>query len=292
MPQTLSQIKAVLAAHGLRPKHRHGQNFLVDHNHLARIVAAAALVPGEVVLEVGPGTGTLTQALLDAQADLRVIAVEIDAELEPILRQNLATPIAQGRVELIFTDILENKHTIAPRVLEALHSQGQGNRPDTGRLAPGPFKLIANLPYHVASPLLVNLVVDHPALTLALVMVQREVADRLTAGPATKAYGPLGIILQAACAVERVAVLSPGCFWPAPEVASAVVRIERLRHPLTDDLAGFAAAVHRMFAGRRKQLGALLGRDFPFPPGIAPTLRAEALSVEQLVELSRLMTRE
>ncbi|MFW6060127.1 MAG: ribosomal RNA small subunit methyltransferase A, partial [Phycisphaeraceae bacterium] len=210
MPQTLSDIKALLAAHGLRPKHRLGQNFLHDHNHMRRIIETAALTPGELVLEVGAGTGSLSEALLEAGA--RLVAVEIDRDLEPILRQRLA-PFGE-RVRLHIGDILSNKRTINPDVL-ALLQKLAATTPSAIRHSPSaiPFKLIANLPYNIASPLLIDLSVDHPEMTAAVVMVQREVADRLIAPPGSKTYGPLSVLVQAMCDVRRVAALPPSCFW-------------------------------------------------------------------------------
>lgn len=269
MPQTLSQIKSLLASHGLRPKHRLGQNFLHDHNQMSKILAAAELTPGERVLEVGPGTGALSEQLLDRGAEL--VAVEIDADLEPILRHVLA-PYG-NRAQLIVGDVLANKHALNPQIFERLGDQ--------------PFKLVANLPYQIASPLLMNLLIDHPQMTLAVVMVQREVADRLTAGPGGKDYGPLGVMAQAMCHVERIATLPPSCFWPRPQVNSAVVRLRRRDEPLTDDPHQLARALRRLFAHRRKQLGTVLGRQTPLPEGVDPRARPETLSVEQIIALAR-----
>lgn len=277
MSQTLADIKALLNAHGLRPKHRHGQNFLHDDRKMQAILQAADIRPGDLVLEVGPGTGALTQRLLMAGA--RVLAVEIDRDLEPILHDQLS-PFAD-RFRLIIADVLEGKHQINPLVLKAL-----SNAPD---VAPEPFKLVANLPYHVASPLLVNLAVDCLAMTVGIVMVQREVADRLTAEPGGKEYGQLGVMVQAMCRVERLTTLPPGCFWPPPKVESAVVRLLRRSAPLTDQPHQLSQLLHRLFSRRRKQLGAILGRDHPLPPGVQATQRPETLSVEQLVQLSQLV---
>ena len=273
MSQTLTDIKHLLASHGLRPKHRLGQNFLHDGNHMRRILDAASVQPGDVVLEVGPGTGALTERLLDAGAC--VVAVEIDRDLEPILRARL-DPYSD-RFTLIVDDVLASKHALNPTVLEALQGATGG----------GPFKLIANLPYQIASPLLANLVMDHPAMTGATVMIQREVADRLNAPPGGKDYGPLGILIQAMCEVDIVGTLPPSCFWPQPKVASAVVHLRRRAHPLTDDPAALSVMLQRLFTKRRKQLRAILGPDAPLPPGVEPTARPETLTVEQLIELTR-----
>ena len=234
---------------------------------------AADLQPGDFVLEVGPGTGALTARLLEAGSS--VVAVEIDGDLEPILRDQFA--YAGDRFRLIVGDILAGKHEINPDVVETF-----SGRPSGG----GGFKLIANLPYHIASPLLANLCLDHPAMTDAVVMVQREVADRLAAGPGTKAYGPLGILIQALCEVRTVGVLPPSCFWPPPKVASAVVHLRRRDEPITDDPRRFSELVHRLFAKRRKQLGTILGRDRDLPAGIRHDDRPDALSLEQLAALA------
>jgi len=278
MAQTLSDIQHLLAAHGLRPKKKHGQNFLHDGNHMARILEAApgsdgsgpARLKGQLILEVGAGTGALTERLLEAGA--HVVAVEIDPDLEPILRQRLGEN--RDALRLIIGDALAGKHKLNPAVIDALGGRG--------------FTLIANLPYHIASPLLVNLALDHPAMRHAVVMVQKEVAERLAATPAQgKAYGPLGIIIQALFTVKRVGVLSPGCFYPPPSIASAVVALSRRDEPLTDDAHAFAAFVHQLFGKRRKQLGAILGRDTPLPPRISPEARPETLGVEQIAFLRR-----
>ncbi len=269
MAQTLGDIKALLAAHGLRPKHRFGQNFLHDGNQMRRILDAADVRPGERVLEVGPGTGALTERLLEAGAD--VLAVEVDRDLEPILRERLAPH--GGRFTLLMADVLEGKHELNPELV--------------GLLGDGGFKLIANLPYNVASPLIVNLAVGFPGMAVAIVMVQREVADRLAAKHGGKDYGPLTVIVQALCEVERVAVLPAGCFWPPPDVQSAVVKLTRRAEPLTDDPRNLSALLHTLFSKRRKQLGTILGRDRALPEGVTPDMRPEQLSVAQLVALSR-----
>lgn len=264
MPQTLSDIKALLAAYGLHPKKKFGQNFLHDHNHLLRIVEAADVQPGERIVEVGPGTGTLSETLLDAGAQL--VVVEVDTDLQPILEARLG-----DRVTFIFDDVLAGKHALNPALLDAVRDE--------------PFKLVANLPYQVASPLLVNLLVQTPAMSRAVVMVQREVAQRIMAPPGNKDYGPLSVMVQATCLVRRVGVLSPTCFWPAPQVESAVICLDR-RPGVAVDLKKLSQLLHTLFSKRRKQLGAILGRDAALPPGVTPQQRPEELSVEQLVALA------
>ncbi len=265
MPQTLRDIQNLLAEHNLHPKKRFGQNFLHDHHHLARILEAAEVSPGDLVVEVGPGTGTLSELLLEVGANL--VAVEVDRDLEPILRQRLG----ENFRGLIFDDVLAGKHALSPKLLDAVRDQ--------------PFKLIANLPYQVASPLLVNLITQ-TAMTAAVVMVQREVAQRIMAGPGCKDYGPLSVMVQATCSVRRVGVLSPHCFWPAPKIESAVIRLDRLNQPHSRDLSALSQLLHTLFSKRRKQLGAILGRDRAWPAGIDPSSRPEQLTVTQLCALA------
>ena len=273
--QSLTEIKALLASRGLRPRHALGQNFLHDGNHLRAIVEAAGVGPGDRVLEVGPGTGTLTGALLDAGT--RVVACELDAGLAGLVRERFGS---REDFELIEGDCLDGKHGLNPEMMDRLRGEA-GAFP--------PFKLVANLPYQAASPLLANLAgLPGRPMTAAVVMLQKEVADRLTAGPGSKAYGALGVLLQAGHAVDRVAVLPASCFWPQPKVQSAVARLVRLDEPLVDDLPAFGRFLHTLFAKRRKQLGAVLGRGFPFPEGVDPNGRAEDLPPEALAGLFKL----
>jgi len=275
--QTLQMIRSLLEAHGIRPRQRFGQNFLIDHNKLERIVDLAEIVAGDMVLEVGPGTGLLTERLLEAGA--RVVAIEVDRGLCAILRERLGD---DDRVTLIEGDVMAGKRAINPAVTEAL-----GVAPHLPGKAPDArFKLIANLPYGIASPLIATLAAEYPQMAGAIVMIQREVADRLAASPGSKAYGPLTVVVQAMCAVERVMTLPPGCFWPRPKVDSAVVRLMRRREPLTDDPHGLEQMTQTLFQKRRKQIGSILGRDRELPMGVEPAMRPEQLTVQQIVALS------
>jgi 16S rRNA (adenine1518-N6/adenine1519-N6)-dimethyltransferase len=278
MAQNLGEIKGLLAAHGLRPRHRLGQNFLHDAHQMDAILAAAELQAGELVLEVGPGTGALTERLLEAGA--RVVAVEIDRGLEPILHERLDR--FGPAFTLLVADVLASKHQIEPRVVaELVAAGGCGGLPGA---APR-FKLVANLPYQIASPLIANLLVDHPTMYLAIVMLQREVAGRLYAGPGGKDYGPLGVLVQAICEVQKLAVLTPGSFWPQPKVDSALVCLRRRPRALADDPQALSDFLQRLFRSRRKQLGAILGRKTVLPAGIDPAARPEQLTVEQIISL-------
>jgi 16S rRNA (adenine1518-N6/adenine1519-N6)-dimethyltransferase len=269
MAQTLGQIKLLLDSYGLRPKKRFGQNFLHDGNKMQAILDAGDLQPGQLVLEVGAGTGALTGRLLEAGA--KVVAVEVDRDLWPILEQQFA---GEDQLTLVKGDVLEGKHHLNGDVIRELGDQ--------------PFKLIANLPYNVASPLLINLVTQFEKMSHAIVMVQKEVGDRLAAKPGGKAYGPMGIIVGATCDVSEVCTLSPSCFWPAPSVHSSVILLKRKPQPVTDDLTKFTDLVHLLFGKRRKQLGAILGRDKALPEGVDDKMRPEVLSVEQLAALARM----
>lgn len=283
--QTLTQIKSMLAAHGLFPKKRFGQNFLHDGNQMQRIIEAAGIAPGDVVLEVGPGTGALSQRLL--QTGARVIAVEVDRDLEALLQ-----PLVEAYADcatLLIGDVLAGKNELNPDVLAELDEAAEQAGTRT-------FKLIANLPYNVASPLLVNLATmrdsDGPLMQQGIVMVQREVADRLAAGPGGKAYGPLGIMVQARYEVKLVGTVPAGCFWPRPEVESAVVALALRDEPLVYDIERFGVVVHRLFEQRRKQVGAIVRRAWPDkrdqqpPEGIDLATRPEQLSLEQLEQLA------
>lgn len=276
--QTLGDIKALLAAHGLRPRKRLGQHFLHDGRKLGQIMEAAEILPGEVVLEVGPGTGVLSQRLLAAGAKL--LMVEIDAALEPILREALRE--FEGRYELVMADVLAGKHEISPAItaaLDRLLAEGE---------APPQFALVANLPYNVASPLLANLAIHEPRMGRAIVMIQREVGQRITAEPGGKDYGPLGILLQVMFEVQTVTMLPPGAFWPAPEVDSVVLKLVRRERPLTSDPQRLSNLLQRLFSQRRKQVGRILGRERRLPEGIEPSARPEQLTVQQLVALGQM----
>ena len=264
--QSISEIRELLRERGLRPKRRLGQNFLHDKNQLAKLVAAAGVAPGDGVVEVGPGTGTLTETLVDAGAD--VIACEIDADLAQLVRDRLGT-----RVTLIEGDCLQKGRRLSAPVTAALRGR--------------PFTLVANLPYQVASPLMVTLLLEHAGCRGQYVTIQREVAERLLAGPGTKAYGPLGVIVQSLATVERIATLKPTSFWPQPAVTSAMIAIHPDPGHHLDDPSAFARFVSTLFGKRRKQLGTIFGRDRAWPDDIAPDQRPETLDIDRLVALWR-----
>jgi len=268
MPQTCAQIKAMLASRGLSPRKRFGQNFLVDQNLVRKLVDESGVTSGEVVLEVGPGTGTLTEELLDRGCE--VVACELDRGLADLLREQFCE---HERLTLIEGDCLANKRQVADEIVCAL-----GGRP---------FVLVANLPYGAATPLLLALLTEHPACRGMFVTLQREVGDRLVASARDKAYGSISVVAQSLAAVRTIAKLPAECFWPRPEVASVMLRIERLPSCEIDDPASLAAFCQRVFMQRRKQLGSVLGREIAWPEGIEPTMRAEQLEPGEIVALWR-----
>ena len=241
--QTLSQIRSHLAAAGLAPRHRYGQNFLIDLNLMRKLVESAEVGPADTILEVGPGTGSLTDCLLDTGA--RVIAVEIDHGLQELLRGLYGE---HPRFTLVQADVLAGKHQVNPLVLNLLQEQ----EPDAG----GARKLVANLPYQVATPLLVDLLLADPPLERLVCTIQKEVGERLMAGAGDSAYGPVSVVCQTLAEVSLIAILPPAVFWPRPKIESVMLLIRpRPRDTLAvADPADFARFVQRTFAQRRKML--------------------------------------
>lgn len=264
--QTLAQIKTILESRGLRPLKSLGQNFLTDHNLIRKLVDAAAIVPGETILEIGPGTGTMTEELLARGA--RVVAAEMDRGLSEHLRTHFAD---RPNFTLVEGDCLDTKHALAPALVEAI-----GDRP---------FKLVSNLPYGAGTPVMMILLADYPRCSGLFVTIQREVADRLKGAPGTKDYGPLSVLAQVTAEFEYIADLPPQCFWPQPDVTSAMVALRRRPAPLCSNPRKLLSFLVKLFERRRKQLGAVLGRDVSLPEGVEPQVRAEALPVPQLVRL-------
>lgn len=266
--QTAAEIKEMLAARGLAPRKSLGQNFLIDKNLLAKLVERAGIVPGERVLEVGPGTGTLTETLLDAGA--RVLAIELDRGLADLLRERLGP---RDGFTLIEGDCLASKRRLNDEARAVLGDE--------------PFKLVANLPYGAGTPLLIDLLVRRRTCVGMWATIQREVAERLAAPAGTKAYGPISVIAQLLGRVTVLAKLPPECFWPRPEVTSAFVEVLPRDDAPQIDREGFADAVTRLFTTRRKQLGAVAGKAVCEAAGIDPTQRVEGLVPEEVLSLWR-----
>jgi 16S rRNA (adenine1518-N6/adenine1519-N6)-dimethyltransferase len=267
MAQTKTEIQSLLTAADTAPRHRFGQNFMIDQNLVRTVVAAGNIAPGDVVLEVGPGTGTLTEELLASPAS-RVIAVEIDRDLAKMLRERFAE---NDRFQLIEGDALSGKHELNAELSNAIKlHRDTGLRPvlataeDTTTSFPteparagGPchggasVKLIANLPYNIASPLVIELLIA--GVDLLAFTVQKEVADRLRAPAGGDAYGPLTVMVQMLAGVEMLRTLPPQAFWPAPKIDSALVRLTRCDQ-LGSSANDFTKFVHQVFSFRRKTL--------------------------------------
>ena len=292
--QTLSFLHQRFREAGIEPRTGLGQNFLIDQNLLNLLVQAADLTPDDVVLEVGTGTGALTELMAPRVA--AVVTVEIDWQLFQLAGEELHR---QANVTMLSTDALAGKNQIRPEVLDAVYAQLDA--------APGRrFKLVANLPYNVATPLISNLLsVPRPPQLMA-VTIQKEMADRIVALPRSKDYGALSIWVQSQCRVELVRVLGPTVFWPRPKVSSAIVRIvadAQLRGRIPNP-EFFHQFVRGVFMHRRKFLRSALVTalqeqlDKPAVDammarlGLSPQCRAEELDVPTMLALAEAVRAE
>lgn len=262
---------------GLRLEKSLGQHFLVDQNILDKVVGAAELSTEDVVIEIGPGIGTLTQSL--ATYARTVVAVDIDRRLQPILDYTLRD---FNNAFVVFADALS---------LDLRNLPGD---------LPIPNKLVSNLPYQVATPILATYLDAFEEVSLYVAMIQKEVADRILAKPGTNDYGAFSVKAQYYCDVERVATVSKNVFMPPPEVASAIIRLRRLPVPRVDviDKYLFFKVVKAAFWQRRKTIrNALLGsRELTFSAdeisraladtGIDARRRGETLSIEEFASLA------
>lgn len=276
MAQTKHDIQAILQSAGTHPRHRFGQNFMIDQNLVRLIADAGGLEPGDHVLEVGPGTGTLTEAILEK--NVRLLAVEIDRDLAGSLRERMGS---REGFQIIEADALDGKHTLCPAILAATKEATEAGRP---------LKLVANLPYNIASPLVIELLIaGAQSLTFT---VQKEVADRLKAPAGSEAYGPLSVMAQLLSRVQVVRTLPPQAFWPAPTIDSALVRMDR-QDQLGERASAMGTFVHSIFSYRRKTMKQALSRTLPgmdaeallAQVGIEKTLRPEMITPEQLHQL-------
>jgi 16S rRNA (adenine1518-N6/adenine1519-N6)-dimethyltransferase len=273
-----ADIRRLAADLDVRPTKKLGQNFVHDPNTVRRIVTAAGLRPDDVVLEVGPGLGSLTLALLPAAA--RVVAVEID----PVLAERLPATVAERAPGL--ADRLTVLTTDALRVTAGELASGGGH----------PTALVANLPYNVSVPVVLHLLAELPTMTRALVMVQAEVADRIAAGPGAKVYGVPSVKVAWYAEARRVATVPRSVFWPVPNVDSALVLLTRRATPDADRNAVFTL-VDAAFAQRRKTLRAALATwagsadkaaEILTGAGVDPSARGETLTVSDFTAITRM----
>jgi 16S rRNA (adenine1518-N6/adenine1519-N6)-dimethyltransferase len=330
--QPLSEIKSILSSRGLAPRKSLGQNFLIDHNLIRKLADAAGIGPGDTILEVGPGTGALTDELLARGG--RVIAIELDKGFAHLLRDRFAhylRPTQVAACDSPWRDpgpsltLIEGDALDGPLGLNAAAAELISPTQHAARSAQhSPFKLIANLPYNAATPLILALLTHFPNCRGMFITIQRELADRLLARPGGKEYGTLSIVAQAMAHIERIATLPPECFWPRPEVTSSMVAITPRAVPLTTNPQALTRFAQELFSKRRKQLGSTLKGLFqsstqdaaprtedraptteglpnplssqssalspplpPWPLGIRPEMRPEDLSIPDFIALAR-----
>jgi dimethyladenosine transferase len=288
--------KETLERFGLATKYRLGQNFLVQDHVIEKIVQLAEVQPTDVIVEVGPGLGTLTVALLDNA--LAVCSLEADSELEQVLAVTCKEPHPDS-----FALVMGDALAITPQKLSEAYSSLPAVAQDAAPSAPMPTKFVSNLPYQVAATLILKFFQELPSLERAVVMVQAEVADRIAAKPSTKAYGAYTAKLSLFAQVTGRFEVGPGNFMPPPRVNSAVVRLDRTqaRNPLTSKLLSEEELLHTMrvidaaFAQRRKTIrNSMSASGFDkdkldqafLATGIAPTVRAEVLTSQDFICLA------
>ena len=261
-----------------------GQNFLIDPHVLDKIIGAAGVTKEDMVLEIGPGIGTMTQYLAEAAG--KVVAVEIDNNLIPILKETLAD---YDNITIINEDILKVD-------IKKLAEEYNGGRP---------IKVVANLPYYITTPIIMGLFESNVPIDNITVMVQKEVADRMQVGPGTKDYGALSLAVQYYAEPYIVANVPPNCFIPRPAVGSAVIRLTRYQEkPVKVNDASFMFKIIRAsFNQRRKTLqnGLYNSSELRIPKektvaaleemGLTPTIRGEKLSLEEFALLSDILGR-
>ena len=275
----------VIEKHHFNFQKKFGQNFLVDSNILDKIIESAQITKEDCVLEIGPGIGTMTQRL--AEEAREVVAVEIDKNLIPVLRDTLS---ACHNVTVINADILKLDLN---QIVEE-HNHGR------------PVKVVANLPYYITTPIIMVLFENHIPLQSVTIMVQKEVADRMRVGPGTKEYGALSLAVQYYAKPEIITKVPAACFMPKPNVDSTVIRLERYEKPPveTEDEAWLFAVIRASFNQRRKTLvngltnAGNLGvcrqqvEEVLAEMSLPAAVRGETLTLEQFADLSnRLLKR-
>ncbi len=285
--QTISYLQRRLREAGMSPQARFGQNFLIDLNLIGLIAKTAELGPRDVVLEVGTGMGSLTQLLADQAG--HVVTVEIDRHLAPMAKEEFAS---RNNVTLLEQDALKSKSKLSPVVIETLQEK-------VAQIKGGRVKLVANLPYNVATPILSNLLDIEPWPVRMVATIQLELAERIAAEPRTRDYSALSVWIQSQARVEIVRKMPASVFWPRPNVESAILDIRPqpiLRDRLSDRKA-FHELVRGIFLHRRKFLRSALASAVQdklnksdvdailHEMELGADARAEQLSIEQMIEL-------
>lgn len=279
-----TNTREIIDKYGFMFQKRFGQNFLIDGNVVEKIVREAGVTKDDFVLEIGPGIGTMTQLLCENARE--VAAVEIDTNLIPILKETLAP---YDNVTVINEDILKVD-------IPALAQEKNGGRP---------IKVVANLPYYITTPIIMGLFESHVPIDSITIMVQREVADRMQVGPGTKDYGALSLAVQYYAKPEIVLNVPPTCFMPRPNVGSTVIRLKKHETcPVQVDDAEFMFRLIRAsFNQRRKTLANGLSNSSELTLskekiaeaieslGVSPSIRGEALTLEQFAQLANYFTR-
>ena len=272
----------ILQKYGFRFQKKFGQNFLIDTRVLDRIIGAAEITKDDLVLEIGPGIGTMTQYLCEAARE--VVAVEIDKNLIPILEETLS---AYDNVTVLNEDILKVD-------LNKLVQEKNNGRP---------VKVVANLPYYITTPIIMGLFENHVPMESITVMVQKEVADRMKSGPGNKDYGALSLAVQYYSDPVIAANVPPNCFIPRPNVGSAVIVLHRHQTPAVsvNNEKMMFRLIRASFNQRRKTLvnGLNNAPDIPFGKeqitealeqmGLKANIRGEALTLEQFAELTNIL---
>jgi len=285
--QTLSFISKSLERAGLHPKTKYGQNFLVDLNLLDILVNGSDIQKTDVILEVGTGMGSLSKLMAPLAG--AVVTVEIDRDLQALASKQLRD---LDNVTMLTCDALRNKNHMREDVLIAVREK-MASIPNSN------FKLISNLPYNVATPIISNLLTVDPFPDRMVVTIQKELAQRIVADPGCKDYSALTIWMQSLCDCEILRILPPSVFWPSPKVDSAIIRVtpNPTKRKRIVDLKYFHSRLRALFFHRRKflrsQIFTATQDDLTKPQvdeileklNLQPNLRAEQLSVEQIIEL-------
>ena len=280
MKDNISDMFKRMSEYGINPVKSLGQNFLLDNNTIEKIIDAANITANDLVIEIGPGAGSLTKKLADLAGNL--VAIEIDKKLIPLLSDVMA---GVSNFELINADILKTD----------INSQILNKYPNYTS-----YKVVANLPYYITTSIIMGILEsDNPPSSL-IVMMQKEVAERMAAGPGTKVYGSLSVVSGYYCSVKKIMDVSPNCFYPKPAVSSSVIRMDVRDNPevTIDNERFFFKLIKSAFAQRRKKVSNSISNTLGLninkidiealleDMGLVADIRAERLSIEDFAVLS------